>query len=240
MNALAPEEPVSLVARCRGFEKGSTMGLLEFFFRPLRRVVVDSKVARLAAALVDTPAKSFDEVVRRCRAADALAALGTEASAAIPALLRTLVVPVTVDCALALRVSAAAAIWKVSHQTTEAIPVLAWALKDEYWGLSPRAVEVLAEIGDCRVVPDLVWLADRLTNRGPLRFEIASRIGGLPEPEPLLAAVAVALGRCGLGKSDGESYAPEARAALAKMADSTDGRVRRAAQIALTGLGYVN
>jgi HEAT repeat protein len=174
-------------------------------------------------------------VGRRCQAADALAALGPEAAPALPALLRTLIVPVTVDCALALRVAAAAAVWKVARNSSEAIPFLAWALKDEYWGVAPRAVEILAEIGHAAVVPDLIRLAERRLAHGPFDFEKFSCIAGEGDSRPLLAAVADALGRCGRGCWEDPSYLSEARATLTKLASSDDERVRDAALRALAG-----
>jgi hypothetical protein len=202
-----------------------------------RRSASLSEVERLASILVDEPARSPAEVFRRCQAADDLAALGPEATTALPALLRTLVVPVTVDCGLALRVAAAAAIWKVSHRFDVAIPFLAWALKDEYWGVAPRAVVALSEIGHAAVVPDLVRLAERRLDHGPFHFEMFSATAGEQDSEPLLAAVADALGRCARGQWEGRSYLGEARATLMKLAATEDGRVRAAASEALTGLG---
>jgi hypothetical protein len=200
---------------------------------PLRPPTTPAEVERLAAVLIDEPARSPAEVFRRCQAADDLAALGPEAVAAVPALLRTLVVPVTVDCVDALRVAAAAAIWKISHRFDVSIPFLLWALKDDYWGVVPRAVEVLSEIGHATVVPDLVWLAERRLSRGPFPFETFSAGTEGHDSEPFLATVARALGSCGQGLFDGCSYASEARATLAKLADSIDERVRAAALEAL-------
>jgi HEAT repeat protein len=147
-----------------------------------------------------------------------------------------LVVPVEVDCALALRVSAAAAIWRVGHTCDVAIPFLAWALKDEYWGVVPRAVEILAEIGHAGVVPDLVRLAERRLAHGPFRFEDVLLDCGENERKPLLAAVANALGRCGRGQWESPSHQAGARATLAVLAASGDQLVRDAALDALAGL----
>jgi hypothetical protein len=205
-------------------------------FAFLRRATCPPEVERLTSVLVDEPAGLPDEVFRRCQAADALAALGSAAGPALPALLRTLVVPVSVDCALALRVAAAAAVWRVSGQCEVALPFLAWALKDEYWGVAPRAVEILAEIGHAAVVPDLVRLAERRLSHGPFAFEEFTRVDGGQKSESLLAAVTEALGRCGRGRWNGASYASEARAMLTKLADSGDARVRDVALRALTGL----
>jgi hypothetical protein len=201
------------------------------------RTPAPSEVERLAAALTDDPAQSPEEVFRRCRSADALAAIGPAAAPALPALLRTLVVPVGVDCVLALRVAAAAAIWRVDRNWSLAIPFLAWALKDEYWGVAPRAVEILGEIGHHAVVPDLIRLADRRLAHGPFDFESFS--GGAEEGDrqPLLALLADALASCGQDRWDGPSYRPEALAILSRLAGSSDERVREAALRALARLG---
>ena len=98
----------------------------------------------LTAVSSNQAADSAQEVFRRCEAADALGSIGPPAISALPSLLHTLVVPVRVDCGLALRVAAAAAIWRVGRRFDVVLPFLVWALKDEYWGVAPRAVEVLA------------------------------------------------------------------------------------------------
>jgi hypothetical protein len=188
-----------------------------------------SQVEKLASVLVDRSANSPEEVWRRCRAADALAAIGPGAAPAVPALLCTLVVPVTVDCGLALRVAAAAALWRVGRHWSVAVPFLTWALKDEYWGVAPRAVEILAEIGHAAVVPDLIRLAERRLTHGPFHFEEFAGTSGNAESRPLLVAVADALGNCGRGRWEGPSYSSEARAALSKLAVFDDERVRDAA-----------
>lgn len=185
------------------------------------------------------PVQSVQEVMRRCQAADDLAKLGEAAHAAIPALLRTLVVDVEVDCGLVLRVSAAAAIWKVGGRMDVAMPTLAWALKDEYWGTAPKALEVLAEIGSAAVVPDLVALAQRRLDGGPFHDEsLTAAAGSHPRP-PLLALVASALGSCGRGQVDGRSLAPASRAMLSRLADHADERIRAAALAALERLAAV-
>lgn len=155
-----------------------------------------SDIERLTSVLVDRPADSPQEVSRRCQAADALAALGPAAGEAVPALLRTLVVPVTVDCALALRVAAAAALWQITREWTLAVPILTWALKDEYWGDAPRAIKILAEIGHPGVVPDLIQLAQRRLSHGPFDFDKFPYVPDIGDSKPLLAAVADALGTC--------------------------------------------
>lgn len=184
-----------------------------------------SLVEQLASVLVDEPANSQTEVFIRCRAADALADLRREAAPAIPALRRTLVVPVTVDCGLALRVAAAAALWRASGHWSLAIPFLAWALKDEYWGVAPRAVEILAEIRHAAVVPDLIRLAERRIANGPFHFEAF----GNAQSQPLLAALADAIGHCGRSRWDGPSYSSEAFVMLSKLAAVDDEAVRDAA-----------
>ena len=113
--------------------------------------------------LTDEPATTAREVFRRCAAVEALSRLGPAANSAMPVILRTLVVPVAVDCGLALRVAAAEAVWKVGGRHDLALPFLAWALKDEYWGVSRTAPQALGEMGYVAhdAVPDLVRLAER-------------------------------------------------------------------------------
>ncbi len=188
-----------------------------------------SRVDQLASVLTDEPANSPTEVFIRCRAADALADLGPKAAPAIPALRRTLVVPVTVDCGLALRVSAAAALWRASGHWNLAVPFLTWALKDEYWGVAPRAVEILAEIRHAAVVPDLIRLAERRIAHGPFPFEEFRNA----QSRPLLAALADAIGHCGRSRWEGPSYSSDALVMLSKLAAFDDERVRDAAVRAL-------
>lgn len=147
----------------------------------------------------------------------------------MPHLLQTLVVPVFIDCGLILRVSAATAIWKIDRRLDIVLPFLTWALKDEYWGVAPRAVEVLAEIGCAEVVPDLVLLAERRLRRGPFHFEEYASIAGRETETPFLVLIANALGQCGRGLSHGRSFAPEAKEMLVKLADYGDEPLRKAA-----------
>ena len=58
---------------------------------------------QIAAILTDETADSPDEVFRRCRALEQLAASGPNAIVTLPAIMRSLVVAVTVDCFLWLR-----------------------------------------------------------------------------------------------------------------------------------------
>lgn len=192
-----------------------------------------SRIEELASVLVDQPAKSPDEVLRRCQAADALAAFGREAAPAVPALLRTLVVRVTVDCALILRVAVAVALWKIDGNLSLALPFLAWALKDEYFGVAPKAVETLDEIGHAAVVPDLIRLAERRLLNGPFHFETFERVSGHAKSRPFLAAIADALGSCAQGRSEGQPYAAAARAMLQRLAACDDEHIRDAAAKAL-------
>jgi hypothetical protein len=107
---------------------------------------------------------------------------------------------------LVLRVAAATAVWRVGGRHDPALPVLAWALKDEYWGVSRQAAEVIGEMGGLAhgATPDLVRLADRRLAHGPFRFEDYERAAGAQTgPESLLAVVTTALGRCGRGSSTG-------------------------------------
>ena len=190
--------------------------------------------AEFVAILSDKPAEDPEEVFQRSEAAKALGALGPAAWPALPALLQTLIVPVQCDCGLVLRVAAAAAICRIGMIKHEALPVLAWALKDEYWGVVPDAVEVLTEVGEPFVVPDLIWLAERRLGHGPFDFERWPRSTTNEEPEPLLAAVARALGKCGRGQSG--LYAAEVKVMLATLAKSEDDRVQAAAEDGLAQL----
>jgi hypothetical protein len=108
-------EPLSL-----GGTRRAIMGLF-------RRSATPSEVERLASVLIDEPAYSPDEIFRRCQALESLSALGPPARAALPAMLRTLMVDVTVDCVLALRVAAGQVAWRVSHRLDVAVRFLAWA-----------------------------------------------------------------------------------------------------------------
>lgn len=190
---------------------------------------------RLIAILTDQPVESIDDAFRRNEAVSALAKLGTAARAAVPALLRTLVVPVSVDCAVLLRVATAEALWKVDMRFDVALPFLAWALKDEYWGASLTAVQVLSEMGTMadQAVPDLIQLAERRSTHGPFSFErFAHEDATGTSPEPLLAVVANALGRCGPGR-----YWRDAHGMLTRLTASEDAAVRAAATKALEQLG---
>lgn len=207
--------------------------MLNFF----RRKTQVSRVARLVAVLADESAESPAEVFRRCQALDALAELRSEATQALPVIHRAFTVPVGVDCVLVLRVAAAAAAWRVGGECNLAVPVLAWALKDEYWGVAPRAAEILSEIGHAGVVPDLIRLAERRLAHGPFHFEAFASAAGGSAGRPLLAVVAEAIGWCGSGRWDGPSYESEARAILATLATNEDRRVRDAAAAALARLG---
>jgi len=200
----------------------------------MRRRSYPTRVEQLVSILVDEPATSPGEVFRRCQAADDLAAIGWEANASVPALLRQLVIPVTVDCGLALRVAVAAAIWKISHRYDVSFPFLVWALKDEYWGVAPKAIEILTEIGSADAVPDLIWLAERRITNGPFYFE--DERYKTRTSIPFLASVAIALGRCAQGKVDGRSYSSEARVTLTKLAAYGDEQVRLSAIKALSSL----
>jgi len=189
--------------------------------------------------LNDEPAGTPQEVFRRCEAVEALSAMGPAAHAAMPALLRTLVVPVSVDCVLVLRVAAAEAVWKVGGRHDLALPFLAWALKDDYWGVSRKAAEMLGRMGALahEAIPDLVRLADRRCSNGPFHFEKYEQGGSTgAEPESLLAIVATALGRCGRGVAHWQ----EAHGMLTRLATSAEGSVRAAAAQALDILGTIS
>jgi hypothetical protein len=189
--------------------------------------------------LTDEPASTPEEVFRRCEAAEVLARLGPAAHAAIPALLGTLIVPVSVDCVLALRVATAEALWKVGRRHDLALPFLAWALKDEYWGVSRKAAQVLGEMGPVahEAVPDLVRLADRRCARGRFHFEEFEAVAGTAcESESLLAVVATALGTCGRGVAHWQ----EAHGMLTRLTASKEEDARTAAVHALDVLGTLS
>ena len=143
------------------------------------------------------------------------------------------------DCGLVLRVAAAAALWKIDRNSSLAMPFLAWALKDEYWGVAPRAVEILAEIGRTAVVPDLIRLADRRLAHGPFYFEEFSSAAGGADSSSLLAAVSDAIGHCARGKWEGPSYLSEARDILMKLAAFDDDLVRASASRAMAQLELI-
>lgn len=195
-------------------------------------------VEKFIGILTEEPVKTAQEVFHRCEAAEALAKLGPAAPAATPALIRTLVVPVTVDCWLALRVAAAEAVWKVGGRLDLALPFLAWALKDEYWGVSRKAAQVLGEMGPVAhdAIPDLARLADRRSAHGPFHFEQFEPDAGNPETSSLLAIVAIALGRCGRGIA----HFQEARRILTQLTASQEEDARTAALQALEGLGTLD
>ena len=187
--------------------------------------------AELVAVLTDGTARTPDDVFRRCEALEQLSACGTTAVDALPSIMRSLLVPVSVDCVLALRVAAAEAVWKVGGRHDLALPFLAWALKDEFWGVSRKAAGVLAEMGPVAhdAIPDLVNLAERRLDHGPFHFEAFSNgING----ESLLEVIATALGRCGRGRA----HADLARRILHRMIDYEDAQIRTAAQHAVEQL----
>ncbi len=209
--------------------------IFNLFKRDRDRLAVNN----YTAVLTDEPARSPQEVFKRCEAAEALARLGPAAVAAMPSLLGTLVVPVSVDCGLVLRVAAAEAIWKVGGRHDLAVPFLAWALKDEYWGASRKAAQVLGEMGCVAhdAVPDLVQLANRRCAHGRFHFEEFEQIAGaVSEPGSLLAVVATALGRCGRGVA----HWHEAHAMLTRLTTSEEEDARTAAVRALDLLGTLD
>ena len=188
------------------------------------------------ALLTGESAVTVEEVFRRCAAVEALTRLGPAARAAMPALLRTLAAPVYVDCGIVLRVTVAEALWKVGRRDDLALPFLAWALKDDFWGASRTAVRVLGEMGAVAhdAVPDLVRLADQRRTRGPFDFEKFEQRGDTPSGrQSLLALVTTTLGRCGRGVA----YGQEARWMLTLLVESEDDEVHAAAERALADLG---
>lgn len=189
--------------------------------------------------LTDEPVRTAHEVFRRCEAAKALAGLGPAAEAAMPALIRTLVVAVSVDCVLALRVATAEALWRVGGRHDLALPFLAWALKDEDWGVSRDAAQILGEMGSLAhdTVPDLAQLAARRCAQGPFHFEkFDPPASGEFVPGSLLGVVATALGRCGRGTAHWQ----EAHTMLTRLMDSTEADTRTAATRALDMLGTLD
>jgi len=107
-----------------------------------------------------------------------------------------------------------------------ALPFLIYALKDEYWGASLQASQVLIEMrgSASEAVVDLIELADRRLPKGPFRFENFR----LNSP-PLLAVVATAIGQCDRGLERRH----EVSDALLRIATSGDSDVRTAALNAL-------
>lgn len=209
--------------------------MLSLFKREEDRLAVKDYIGMLT----EEPASTPQEVFRRCDAAEALARLGPSARAAMPALLGTLVVPVSVDCVLALRVAAAEAVWKVGGRHDLALPFLAWALKDEHWGVSRKAAQVLAEMGNVAhdAIPDLVRLADRRYAHGRFYFEEFERVAGsASDSGSLLAVVATALGRCGRGVAHWQ----EAHGMLTRLTASKEEGTRTAAVRALEDLGTLD
>jgi HEAT repeat protein len=197
-----------------------------------------SAVDNFVDILTDEPARTPMEVFRRCEAAQALSRLGPAAHSAMPVILRTLVVPVTVDCVLALRVAAAEAVWKVGGRHDLALPFLTWALKDEYWGVSRQAAQVLGEMGSVAhdAVPDLVRLAERRYTQGRFHFEEFEQVTAAEsEAGSLLGVVATSLGRCGRGVA----HWREAHRVLTMLMVSQEEDARSAAERALNVLGAI-
>lgn len=91
----------------------------------------NTNLKELIAILVDHPVQTPAEVFRRCEALEQLSASGSASLVVLPAIMRSLVVRVSVDCVLSLRVAAAEAVWNVGGRRDLALPFLAWALKDE-------------------------------------------------------------------------------------------------------------
>jgi hypothetical protein len=185
----------------------------------------------LVAILTDETAQTPQEVFRRCQALEQLSASDAPTVDALPAILRSLLVPVSVDCVLALRVAAAEAAWKVGRRHDLALPFLAWALKDEYWGASRQAAQVLAEMGPVAhdVIPDLLNLAERRLDHGPFLYE---DFGDANHGGSLLAVIATALGNCGRGSA----HVDTARRILNRIADCEDADGCTAAQQAVNQL----
>jgi hypothetical protein len=195
---------------------------------------LDKDLRELLAILSDEAVQTPQEVFRRCEALERMSRSGTTSDQALRSIMQTLLVPVHVDCVLALRVAAAEAVWKVGRRHDLALPFLSWALKDEYWGASRKAVEVLGEMAAVahEVVPDLASLASRRLERGPFHYEQH----GVGSGESLLTVLAHALGTCGLGLA----HISTAREALNRFAEAPDADARSAAQHALKRLQTAN
>ena len=73
--------------------------------------------ARWLAILTKTSVNSPQDVFRRCEALQEIAADGSKHADLLPVVIQSLTVHVSVDCVLALRVAAAAAVWKVGAVT---------------------------------------------------------------------------------------------------------------------------
>ncbi len=191
----------------------------------------NTNLEELVAILTDDPAQTLEEVFRRCHALEQLSASGSATVDALPAIMRSLFVRVSVDCVLALRVAAAEAVWKVGQRHDLALPFLAWALKDEYWGVSRKAAEVLHEMGPVAhgAIPDLVNLAERRLDRGPFHYE---DFGDANNEKSLLAILAAALGSCGRGIA----HVNAARRILNRIADCEDADACATAQQAIKQL----
>lgn len=185
-------------------------------------------IDELAAALPDSTADGPGEVFRRCEAADALGVLGPSAAPAVPALIRTLTVRVTVDCVDVLRVAAARALWRIDGRADLALPHLTRALQDDNWGVVRTAVETLAEMGTAAqpAAPDLIALARKRLVSGPFHFEQWVEAPGREPLPPLLADLATAIGRCAAAHAEGQ-------AVLSEMVRDPDERVRAAAAAGL-------
>ncbi len=201
-------------------------------FGTFKRQKPHTSVDDIACVLVDEPVDCIFDLRRRCQAIEELLTVGADGFDAMPALLRTLVVKVSIDCHLILRVVAAEAVWKIGERHDLALPFLTWALKDDYWGISRKAAEVLGEMGPIahQAIPDLVWIVDQRLNCGPFLFEtIDDVVQAESKPRPFLAVLATALGQCGLGYA----HPQEAREALLRLTSFEDEVVRTAARQSL-------
>ena len=123
--------------------------------------------------LTSQPVDTAEELFRRCEALAKLASSTVEFDDAMGAVFRSLTVPVSVDSGFALRVAAADAAWKIGQCRDLSLPIVAWALRDQYWGYSRTAVKILLEMGHAatHATPELVNFTKRRLKNGPLFFE---------------------------------------------------------------------
>ena len=113
---------------------------------------------------------------------------------------------------------------------------LAWALKDEYWGVAHRQSRSCRRSVMRRWCQTLCGSRSTDSRMGRFTSSVPSTTPRRRHQIPFSATIAEALGRCALGRWEGRSCVSEARATLTKLAASGDDRVRVAAMEALAGL----
>src|SRR5262249_38516127 len=142
------------------------------FGKPKPESILSPEWQGLAEVLSDRPITSAQEAFSRFEALEGLAKMGHVASPAMPAILRTLRVRISVDCHLLIRVAAAEAALRVGNRCDIALPFLVWALQDEQWGAARRAVQLLGDLewqipAQIGALPELIRLAERRLDAGP-------------------------------------------------------------------------